>query len=109
MRVLKALIVVVAVGLSVYCLFDIASSDKRTVRTLPKPLWFLVVLLPVAGPIAWFLGGRGPRRGRPPQRPQPRIVGPDDDPDFLWRMEQEDRRRRRDQGESPTADDPPAA
>ncbi|MBA3720338.1 MAG: PLDc_N domain-containing protein [Nocardioidaceae bacterium] len=92
---LKALTVVAAVGLSVYCLFDIASTDARTVRTLPKPLWFAVVLIPVLGPIAWFLGGRAPRRRPPPRRPQPRVTGPDDDPDFLWRIEERERRNKR--------------
>ena len=101
---LKAVAVVVAVGLSVYCLFDIATTSGRAVRTLPKPAWFLVVLVPLLGPAAWFLGGRAPRRDGPPPRPQPRIVGPDDDPDFLWRIEQRERRSRQ-QGD----DDPPAA
>ena len=92
---LKALTVVAAVGLSVYCLFDIAGSDARTIRTLPKPLWFAVVLIPVLGPIALFLGGRAPRRRPPPRRPQPRVTGPDDDPDFLWRIEERERRNKR--------------
>ena len=92
---LKALAAVAAVGLSVYCLFDIASSDARAVRTLPKPLWFAVVLIPVLGPIAWFLGGRAPRHRPPPKRPQPRVTGPDDDPDFLWRIEERERRNKR--------------
>ncbi len=49
------------------------------------------------------LGGRGPVRGpgRPGRRTGP--VAPDDDPEFLWRLEQE---RRRAAGEPPASDDP---
>ena len=101
---LKGLVVVAAVGLTVYCLFDVGSSDRRTVRNLPKPAWFLVVLVPLLGPVAWFLAGRAPRGGSGPQRPGRRVVGPDDDPDFLWRIE----RDRRKGGRRPDDDPPPA-
>lgn len=99
---LKALVVVAAVGLSVYCLFDIARTGPAAVRTLPKPAWFAVVLVPLAGPVAWFLGGRARHGGPPPQR-HPRVVGPDDDPDFLWRIEERERRNRRHRDGGPAA------
>ncbi len=92
---LKVLFVLVAVGLSVYCLYDIASTPSSRVRGLPKPVWFLVVLVPVAGPLGWFFAGREAPRAGPAPRPKPRVVGPDDDPDFLWRIEQRERRSKR--------------
>lgn len=97
--------VIVAVGLSVYCLYEIAGTPARAVRAMPKPVWFLVVLVPIAGPLAWFLGGREAPRAGPPPRPQPRVVGPDDDPDFLWRIQQRERRSKRQGGD----EDPPPA
>lgn len=98
--VLKALAVVVAVGLTVYCLFDVRSSASHLVRQLPRAMWFVVVLVPVAGPLAWLMVGR-PLRRRPGPTPKPgRVVGPDDDPDFLREIER--RRRRR----PPGGDDP---
>jgi hypothetical protein len=65
-------------------------SDKRTIRRLPRFLWvILIVLVPIAGPVAWFAFGR-PRtlRQSRPRRPlaagQPdRSPAPDDDPEFL--------------------------
>jgi len=105
--VLKGLAVVVAVGLTVYCLFDVGAADRRAVRNLPKPAWFVVVLVPLLGPAAWFLAGRAPRRRPGPQRPPPRVLGPDDDPDFLWRIERERERRNRRRGR-PDDDPPPA-
>ena len=96
-EMLKALVVVAAVGLTIYCLFDVRGSAADKVRGLPRRVWFLVVLLPVVGPLAWFTIGRPARPGPGPSRPPPRIVGPDDDPDFLWQIE---KRRRRPPPES---------
>ena len=88
--------VIAAVGLSIYCLFDVRGSGAHLVRGLPKPAWFVVVLVPIAGPLAWFAAGRPMRPGSGPTGP-PRVVGPDDDPDFLWEIE---KRRRRPPGDT---------
>ena len=74
----------ISLGLLVYALVDLVTSPASAVRTLPKPLWFLVVLPPLLGPLAWLLLGRprrssGPQEAAPPSRP----VAPDDDEDFL--------------------------
>ena len=83
----------IALGLFAYAIVDVGASPSSAVRTLPKPLWFLMVVPPVLGPLAWLLFGR-PRRGRgglssaPPSRP----IAPDDDEEFLREL----RRRSRD-------------
>ena len=71
-------------------------SDKRTIRRMPRALWVLVIMLiPLVGPVAWFVFGR-PRKplSAPsgwrvaaglPERPRP--PAPDDDPDFLRSLE----------------------
>lgn len=84
--------------LLVYCLIECIQTDSSDVRNLPKPLWiFLIVLVPVVGPVAWLVAGRptgaGARRSVPwpstatagfPEYERPRPArGPDDDPDFL--------------------------
>ncbi len=81
---------------TIYALVDCIQTDSRLVRIMPKPVWLLVVLIPVLGPIFWLVtgrvdarGGRGLSRGgtsrRGPSRPTgPR--GPDDDPDFLRKL-----------------------
>lgn len=60
-----------------------------------------------AGPLGGIGGSGRPGRpgfpGRPGRRSGP--VAPDDDPEFLWRLEQQ---RRRASGEPPTGDDPAA-
>jgi hypothetical protein len=71
-------------------------GGERMPRRLSRPMWVLIiVLLPIAGAVLWFLAGRDrpsggqQGRGRPgggtgggPKRPRG-PVAPDDDPDFL--------------------------
>ena len=73
-----------AVALTTWALLDVAQTPATATRTLAKPSWALVAVLPYVGPAAWFLfgtdrapvaGGRDRGGGRP--------IGPDDDPDFL--------------------------
>ncbi len=82
----------------VFCLIDVALADDARVRNLPKWGWILlIILIPLAGGIAWLIGGRpvnspprdasrpSPTAGRPEApRPAPRRPrAPDDDPEFL--------------------------
>ena len=92
----RALIVFVAVALAIFCLVQVIQSRGQQVRGLPRWAWVLVVLLlPLLGPIAWLVLGR-PRDGRPPERPQRRTIAPDDDPDFLRRLNWRERHERGD-------------
>ena len=81
---LRALPFVVAVVLTIYCLVEIAQSSSAEVRTLPRSLWALLVLVPFAGALGWLWLGRpradGGSGGHRPARTRP---APDDDPDFL--------------------------
>lgn len=109
---MRALVYVVPIALAIYALFDLARSLPEERAGVQPWAWVLaILLLPVLGPVVWLFVSRSasprPRpdapRGpfRPPTRPSG-PVAPDDDPDFLWRLEQE--RRRAD----PPADEPPA-
>jgi len=81
----RVLVVLVAAGMAVWALLDLAQTPRGRVRLLPKPGWVaLVLLLPFVGGLAWLLLGRaGPDEGR---RPVDRSVPPDDDPEFLRRL-----------------------
>jgi len=62
---LRVLPFVVQLALLVYCLIDCIQTDSVLVRNLPKPLWvFLIVILPVVGPVAWLVAGRPERAQR---------------------------------------------
>jgi hypothetical protein len=82
MRFLPAILVIV---LHIYCWIEIAQSDPRQVRQLSKGLWVLISLVPVAGPVIWLIYGRpnGETATQPAAKPRPRVIAPDDDPDFL--------------------------
>ena len=87
---------VIALILLVYCVLDLLRTPASLVRTAPKPVWFLLLLAPVLGPVAWLLAGR-PRKGTPrPAAPAPGRGAPDDDEDFLreLRKRADDQRRR---------------
>ncbi|WP_022884661.1 PLD nuclease N-terminal domain-containing protein [Glaciibacter superstes] len=73
---------VVVVVLTVYSALDAAFFDRNRIRGLPKWVWiFVVILVPVIGPLLWLIVGRG-RRPAAGTR-SPRTMAPDDDPEFL--------------------------
>ena len=86
---------IVAIGLWIYCILDVISSEESLVRNLPKTMWLMVVIfVPTVGSIAWLAVGRplyagfapGDTRRRPrPARPIAR--GPEDDVGFIPRRQ----------------------
>ncbi|WP_199425013.1 PLD nuclease N-terminal domain-containing protein [Actinotalea solisilvae] len=111
----RALPYVIPIALALFALIDLSRSSAVERAEIHPLAWAaIIVLLPVVGPVAWILvsrqraaaarhggsaGPSGPARpgpARPPRRSGP--VAPDDDPDFLWRLEQERRRRARETG-----------
>lgn len=80
-----------------YAFIDCLQTRRGTVRTLPKWLWLVVVVLvPLVGALAWLFVGRprrpslvgagASRRGGP--------VAPDDDPAFLRKLADDEWTRR---------------
>lgn len=111
----RVIFLLVVIGLMVYALADVWGADERERGGLPRWLWvLLIVLLPLLGAISWIVirvsgrrpspgpagpgGGGGSRPSRPPRtgpRPPSGPVAPDDDPEFLWLLEQAKRKRER--------------
>jgi hypothetical protein len=115
---LKLIVYALPLILAVYALVDCIQTSTDEIRHLPRIGWIaLIVLVWVVGPLAWLIAGR--RRGRPgrvaPGRGSPGPLAPDDDPDFLRRLDAERRRREREQrrrgepegGGGPAGDSPP--
>ncbi|MCC2314556.1 PLD nuclease N-terminal domain-containing protein [Cellulomonas xiejunii] len=64
---LRFLPVIVEIALLVFCLIDCIQSDSDRVRNLSKGWWLvLIVVLPLAGGIAWLVAGR-------PQTPRAQV------------------------------------
>jgi hypothetical protein len=114
----RGLLVLVELGLLIFTLVECVTAPSYAVRRLPKGAWLaVIVLIPIAGAIAWLAAGRpvGPRHGtargnrpgsaRGPGRPVPQHqrglhpLGPDDDPEFLRQLGRAVEQRRRDDGQ----------
>jgi hypothetical protein len=94
----------------VYALFDAIAAESSLVRNLPKMAWiFLVLFFGPIGALAWIILGRpegvGWRPGSSDYSAPRRPIAPEDEPDFIQRMEErrrlqaweEDLRRREDE------------
>ncbi|GAA4840051.1 PLDc N-terminal domain-containing protein [Garicola koreensis] len=85
---------VVALGLLIYCTVECIQTPRHRVRVLPKVSWiFIILLLPLLGPGLWMAFGRAKDTPAAPQRRGP--AAPDDDPEFLRRVEIERRQHQR--------------
>ena len=102
---LRNLIILLAIGVVVYAAFDVLRSTDTERVGMSRGLWLLVVLLfPVFGALTWLLVSRNAGGGRATGRRSTRPSAPDDDPEFLLRLDQEQRRRQHD---DPTGGEPP--
>ena len=82
----RVLLVLLVIALTVYAVVEAAQAQPSRVRLMPKWLWITaIIVLPVLGPLAWFVRGRPRGRGLP-DGPRRRPISPDDDPDFLRRL-----------------------
>ena len=118
---MRALPLVLALALLLYGLFDALQTEESRIRTLPKVMWIVVMLvIPIIGPILWLILGRpeGQTENRQSFRRQP--MAPDDDARFLEELQQssvehekllrqweEDLRRREGDLKEPHEDDDP--
>lgn len=84
---LRIVVVVVSLVLLFAALIDLSKAPMAK-----RAKWFFVVLIPIIGPLAWFFFGNRPDTGG---RGSKKIMGPDDDPDYLWRIEKELRKRKK--------------
>ncbi|MBO3739519.1 PLD nuclease N-terminal domain-containing protein [Actinoplanes flavus] len=90
---LHMFLLLAVVALSVLALIDCLRTDRSRVRSFPRAAWAVIILLvPISGPVVWFLGGRAasaPLLAVNALRP----IGPDDDPEFLRMLAEQLRRR----------------
>jgi hypothetical protein len=112
-------------ALVVYALVDVVQADEDDLGGIQKGFWIIaIVFLPLAGSIAWIVVSNGVRRRRassggpvtrfPAGQPAPARysrrarsweqedapLAPEDDPEFIWLMEQAKRKREREAREA---------
>ncbi len=99
----RAVLLLVTVGVAIYALVDLLRSRPEEIRGLPKFAWVVAIaLVPLAGSVAYLIFGRvGAGTDSTGSTSGPRVVAPDDDPDFLRSLDWEGRRKER-----PSPDDP---
>jgi hypothetical protein len=100
---------IVMLGLWLFCIIDVITTDQSRIRNLPKLTWLLIVIvLPDIGSIVWLVAGHTwESRPAPPTRLQAAYPeydrpgrrtssNPDDDEAFLRqvRARAEEQRRR---------------
>ena len=105
----RGILAVLSIALTVFALADCVQTQDDKVRGVPKWAWIvLIVLIPWVGPLTWlFVGkerswGRGSSGSPGPRRDGP--LAPDEDPDFLRKLDEDirrERRERRERGEDP--------
>ncbi|MEI8262122.1 MAG: PLDc N-terminal domain-containing protein [Actinomycetes bacterium] len=87
----------IGVGLYIYFIIDVARTPRTDMRSLPKAVWLiLVVVLPLLGGALWMVLGRV-------WRPRSRALAPDDDPRMLRQISDQawSERMKRRRGEQP--------
>ena len=72
---------------ALYALIDCVLTPSARVRSLPKAVWLIViVLIPGLGGLAWLIFGRATTSGGGPFAGRSQPAAPDDDPEFLRRL-----------------------
>jgi hypothetical protein len=83
----QGLFLVISLALTLFAFVDCAMRDDGQLRKLPKWGWLLsIVLFGAFGSIFYLIAGRTGTRQPRIKRPKPRILPPDDDPDFLGKL-----------------------
>lgn len=104
----RALLTIASIALTVFALADCIQTDNDQVKGVPKWAWIvLIVLVPWVGPLTWLFAGKDRSGSDPERKPGPRSgpLAPDDDPDFLRRLDEDIRRERRERDRRPPEED----
>lgn len=95
---LRALIYLLPLALTIYAFIDCLNTPENEAKHLPKVAWvFIILLFWIVGPIVWLAAGKqrqAPTGGRAPSEwhrgHRQQWVAPDDNPDFLKSLKDED-------------------
>jgi hypothetical protein len=83
----QGLFLIISLALTLFAFVECAMREDFQVQKLPKWGWLLLIaLLTPFGAIAYLIMGRNGSRQPRTKRPKPRILPPDDDPDFLGKL-----------------------
>ncbi|MGI5450301.1 PLDc N-terminal domain-containing protein [Streptomyces sp. CA-243310] len=90
-------------ALTVYAFIDCLNTPEEEVKHLQKVIWVLIVLVfPIVGAIVWLYSGKK-RQSSAGRARSTRWVAPDDNPEFLNSL-REEQDRTRERGEEKNAE-----
>lgn len=98
---LRLLLLLLYIAPAVYCIADAIQHRDESPYGMPKWAWVVIILFfPLIGAGVWLYLKWAKGSGGRPQRREP--VAPDDDPEYLnWLRDQERRRRQRGETDGP--------
>lgn len=83
----QGIFLVISLALTLFAFVDCAMRDDSGIRKLPKWGWLLaIVIFQSFAAIFYLVAGRTGNRQPRIKRSKPRILPPDDDPDFLGKL-----------------------
>jgi hypothetical protein len=81
---LEGLFAVLAIGLTLFAFIDCAMREDHQIKKLPKWGWLLVIIIfNSVGSIVYLVVGRQGSLQKRQKKSKPRVIPPDDNPDFL--------------------------
>jgi hypothetical protein len=84
---LEILIAILGGALTIFAFIECAMRDEAFIRRFPKWAWLLIIFFfGTLGSIFYLVAGREGGNSsikRPTKKTKPRIIPPDDNPDFL--------------------------
>jgi hypothetical protein len=81
---LEGFFAVIAIGLMLFAFIDCAMREDLQIKRLPKWGWLLaIILFPTLGSLAYLFVGRQGELQKRASKSKPRVLPPDDNPDFL--------------------------
>lgn len=94
---LRALMFILPLALTIYACVDCVTTPDDETKHLPKLAWVVLILLfPIAAPIVWFVAGKERRAAYGRSGGSARWVAPDDNPEFLRSLREEEEDKDRD-------------
>jgi hypothetical protein len=79
----------ISAAISLFAFVDCAMRDETLIKKLPKWAWLLIIFfLGIFGSVFYLFAGRNGKiqRSGLNKKSKPRILPPDDDPDFLNKL-----------------------
>ncbi|MFD9518914.1 PLD nuclease N-terminal domain-containing protein [Streptomyces sp. NPDC059979] len=89
---LRLLPFLLILALTIYAFIDCLNTPEEEVKHLPKTVWVLIILLfSIVGPVVWLFAGKKRSAVGGGRRPRGRAqwVAPDDNPEFLKSLRDE--------------------